>query len=49
MCYRDGSVHVQSPNGRDYYHYFLIIISWRVQHQQIRWFNVINAFLLLIA
>ncbi len=48
MCYRDGSVHVQSPNGSDYYHYFLII-SWRVQHQQIRWFNVINAFLLLIA
>ncbi len=45
MCYRDGSV--QSPNGSDY-HYFLII-SWRVQHQQIRWFNVINAFLLLIA
>ncbi len=49
MCYRDGSVHVQSPNGSDYYHYYLIISSWRVQHQQIRWFNVINTFLLLIA
>ncbi len=29
--YRYRWVLGQSPNGSDYYHYFLIIISWRVQ------------------
>ncbi len=24
----------QSPNGSDYYHYYLIIISWRVQRSR---------------